>query len=1294
MPKTTLSDNDTAIHSSTYCPGPFHVRVRGPNDTATADDYARLFSTCGYVLNVDIYKGYAFVEFSTESECDDAIERLDGTVWIGHRLAVERASVRRDDAWIYIGNLPRDDDADPEQARLTHLERIRLSGEFVKLRDPADAVEALEHLDGAECRGHRIVIEQLGPPRTDPGSCSVYVGNLRRNAGLEQEQEQDLLVLLETIGSVRRMVYKGGYAFVEFCDPEAALEATGRLDGFEWRGRRILVEFPRDCDSHSEIVHVERANTDRNQWATRESEDVGECVAHQRACESAAWNASPSQPSGIKTKPLVGLAWRTPLSPPRPFTIVTNPLDIEFEFNSCTSSSSPHEPTLISSNPFKFQSSTPASSSDHPTCTPVSYKPSIPCRPPIRPNPFDSKHIHQPMTSTVQAHLPSEIEWSTPASFLLPLTLSPSAPPSFTSTPSPSETEFSSIPSKLSPTELTLDHASLFSPSSISAAGPRGSSEQISASPALLDYLYTVEASEQSNLKPWKENVTAQPFSELSDSESVWSFASPPPLKQSPLDKSELHQLGDLGGWNGHVFAREPHIDNIDTAFSPPDPTEFRWKVFADPALAQNNEKTFDRDEPFDRDERDGTAWKKWVEAHGPTLDVTSPLAEATRSQSEFGRIPVTSSLHVRESPTVQERNKSGRRRGMDAWQEGTIGREIPIDRVSIDQTKTTVRPFTDDSDSDEPESLVAWHDWVVGKRGSGFVDRRASYQRQDPSVSTREGSKQFTSSLGREGDEDEAREAWRRGVVKLDRQISEERERREKGRRRNGAMKESTDDGVHIRGFEKPMVSEGIQVEANSALTATESRLDLLFFSTPDTTIPSTPVSELSIIQPMSSEPTITTTTGTPYAASDIPLISPLHRHHLHTVVDSHPTSELFAVERTEFGPIRHLRDSCSPTSSISIGTEYSHPNQRTQDKSGSKADDDSESDVEIITGEWTPTAQKFYSEGATSCDPLAASVVDALPAPIKNDKSASLRPSVEIEMGYGRVLSTHKTMGSHDDHDSPLKYSGNDNGIHINDDRPTNEESTLDDDILVHSRASTLNGETQHAHHTTIAHMSVGEELRPDSEVDSRRGSDVQKDGDDTKEDQKPERPLNSALSAEAVPIDGGVSPSDDPTPHFDDPAAEFQHDQYLITPPARTFNSTALAIFLDALLPAPILGLRPAERDSFIPAFTPPRPSSETDPLASLGLGLSSVAGTWSSLQITGRRVLAREGTTQAEWDDVAIVQQARSVPGFVELVRTPTEPTDTEVACAFVAVVAKVYEVRGLAGVEAVLGRLVW
>ncbi len=149
---------------------------------------------------------------------------------------------------LYVGNLSYS--ATVEQigelfAEFGDIENVNIvNGKgfgFVEFASEEQAVNAKDALDGQLFGGRNIKVDSANPPRKkgEPGS-KLYVGNVNYTVSIEQ--------LTEVFGKFGEICHLNlldgrGYGFVEFAERSSAEEAKKELDGKDFEGRNLRIDF-------------------------------------------------------------------------------------------------------------------------------------------------------------------------------------------------------------------------------------------------------------------------------------------------------------------------------------------------------------------------------------------------------------------------------------------------------------------------------------------------------------------------------------------------------------------------------------------------------------------------------------------------------------------------------------------------------------------------------------------------------------------------------------------------------------------------------------------------------------------------------------------------------------------------------------------------------------------------------------------------------------------------------------------------------------------------------------------
>ncbi|MEE9442517.1 MAG: hypothetical protein V3V99_07605 [candidate division Zixibacteria bacterium] len=112
---------------------------------------------------------------------------------------------------------------------------------FVEFKSSADAVKAIEGLDGSEFMGRNLRVAEAQPP-LKPGQPinKLYVGNL--SYSITEDQIRELLGQFGEIKSIS-LLSDRGIAFIEFETTDGAVEAMDELNGQEFEGRILRIDF-------------------------------------------------------------------------------------------------------------------------------------------------------------------------------------------------------------------------------------------------------------------------------------------------------------------------------------------------------------------------------------------------------------------------------------------------------------------------------------------------------------------------------------------------------------------------------------------------------------------------------------------------------------------------------------------------------------------------------------------------------------------------------------------------------------------------------------------------------------------------------------------------------------------------------------------------------------------------------------------------------------------------------------------------------------------------------------------
>lgn len=112
---------------------------------------------------------------------------------------------------------------------------------FVEFKNNSDADKAIKELDGSEFMGRNLKVALAQPP-LKPGQpiSKLYLGNL--SYSVTEDQIRELLGEFGDIVSIS-LVSDRGIAFVEFATTDGAVEAMDELNGQEFEGRVLRIDF-------------------------------------------------------------------------------------------------------------------------------------------------------------------------------------------------------------------------------------------------------------------------------------------------------------------------------------------------------------------------------------------------------------------------------------------------------------------------------------------------------------------------------------------------------------------------------------------------------------------------------------------------------------------------------------------------------------------------------------------------------------------------------------------------------------------------------------------------------------------------------------------------------------------------------------------------------------------------------------------------------------------------------------------------------------------------------------------
>ncbi|KAJ3124824.1 hypothetical protein HK100_011096 [Physocladia obscura] len=187
------------------------------------------FETYGHLREIRILVGFAFVEYDDHRDARDAVEKLDGTRFLGDRIIVEPAKTQRDD---------RDRDrGDRRGDRDSYRDRERVP------RGTGNNRLKIENLPGRiSWQGHSTFSATKRLYLYSPVLRLLYWGLLDRSLSLLFPLLCITLKdLMRKAGEVTFTdIDKDGYGIVEFSNAGDMDEAIKIFDDYEYEGRRLI----------------------------------------------------------------------------------------------------------------------------------------------------------------------------------------------------------------------------------------------------------------------------------------------------------------------------------------------------------------------------------------------------------------------------------------------------------------------------------------------------------------------------------------------------------------------------------------------------------------------------------------------------------------------------------------------------------------------------------------------------------------------------------------------------------------------------------------------------------------------------------------------------------------------------------------------------------------------------------------------------------------------------------------------------------------------------------------------
>ncbi|RMC00478.1 hypothetical protein DUI87_23088 [Hirundo rustica rustica] len=136
------------------------------NPAAREKDVERFFKGYGRIRDIDLKRGFGFVEFEDPRDADDAVYELDGKELCSERVTIEHARARS-------RGRGRGRYSDRFSSR-----RLRSDRRVVEFASYSDLKNAIEKLSGKEINGRKIKLIEGSKRHSLLGPNSAYEGSL------------------------------------------------------------------------------------------------------------------------------------------------------------------------------------------------------------------------------------------------------------------------------------------------------------------------------------------------------------------------------------------------------------------------------------------------------------------------------------------------------------------------------------------------------------------------------------------------------------------------------------------------------------------------------------------------------------------------------------------------------------------------------------------------------------------------------------------------------------------------------------------------------------------------------------------------------------------------------------------------------------------------------------------------------------------------------------------------------------------------------------------------------------
>ncbi|KAL7932607.1 hypothetical protein V8C35DRAFT_68562 [Trichoderma chlorosporum] len=223
------------------------VHVSGLNHSATEDEIRDIFSKYGTISRINVPRnmagkgrGFAFIDFATKAEAEEAASELNKTKFLNQILHVEisRASI------------------------------VKPTSHSVSHDHQSPAQQAADDVDMA---GHGSTSDKSANPSGD----DIAARTIALMGLPDTINDARVRALVEPFGPIVKLVLQPGHggAKIEFADSSAAGKASLQLSNVEFEGRKLLVGSPDDL-RHAKAERVEDRIVPRSQNAAKKDKAI------------------------------------------------------------------------------------------------------------------------------------------------------------------------------------------------------------------------------------------------------------------------------------------------------------------------------------------------------------------------------------------------------------------------------------------------------------------------------------------------------------------------------------------------------------------------------------------------------------------------------------------------------------------------------------------------------------------------------------------------------------------------------------------------------------------------------------------------------------------------------------------------------------------------------------------------------------------------------------------------------------------------------------------------------------